>query len=128
MLAAVTKSPGVMVVGDVPEPGPPGPREVIVRPEAVGICGSDLHFYSGDTGALSGARSFFPRIQGHEFSAVVEQLGGDCPGEVLPGTGWRCGRCGDAGAATRAGPGARTRACRWNWWGSTAMAGSSSCC
>ena len=85
MLAAVTQAPGVMVVDEVPEPGPPGPQDVIIRPEVVGICGSDLHVYSGDTGALSGARSFFPRIQGHEFSAVVEQLGGDCPGEVQPG-------------------------------------------
>jgi len=99
MLAAVTTSPGVMVVDEVPEPGPPGPRDVIVRPEAVGICGSDLHFYTGDTGSLSGARSCFPRIQGHEFSAVVEQLGRDCPGSVRPGdrvTVWPlrgCGRC-----------------------------------
>ena len=99
MLAAVTRSPGVMVVDDVPEPGPPGPRDVIVRPEAVGICGSDLHFYTGDTGALSGARSFFPRIQGHEFSAVVEQLGRDCPAGVRAGDRvavWPlrgCGRC-----------------------------------
>jgi L-gulonate 5-dehydrogenase len=88
-----------MVVDDVPEPGPPGPRDVIVRPEAVGICGSDLHFYTGDTGALSGARSFFPRIQGHEFSAVVEQLGRDCPPGVRAGDRvavWPlrgCGRC-----------------------------------
>jgi len=88
-----------MVVDDVPEPGPPGPRDVIVRPEAVGICGSDLHFYTGDTGALSGARSFFPRIQGHEFSAVVEQLGRDCPAGVRAGDRvavWPlrgCGRC-----------------------------------
>jgi threonine dehydrogenase-like Zn-dependent dehydrogenase len=99
MLAAVTRSPGVLVVDDVPEPGPPGPRDVIVRPEAVGICGSDLHFYTGDTGALSGARSFFPRIQGHEFSAVVEQLGRDCPAGVRAGDRvavWPlrgCGRC-----------------------------------
>jgi len=99
MLAAVTRSPGVLVVDDVPEPGAPGPRDVIVRPEAVGICGSDLHFYTGDTGALSGARSFFPRIQGHEFSAVVEQLGRDCPAGVRAGDRvavWPlrgCGRC-----------------------------------
>ena len=99
MLAAVTKSPGVMVVDEVPEPGPPGPRDVIVRPETVGICGSDLHFYTGDTGALSGARSFFPRVQGHEFSAVIEQLGRDCPGCIRAGdrvTVWPlrgCGRC-----------------------------------
>jgi len=88
-----------MFVDDVPEPGPPGPRDVIVRPEAVGICGSDLHFYTGDTGALSGSPSFFPRIQGHEFSAVVEQLGQDCPAGVRAGDRvavWPlrgCGRC-----------------------------------
>ena len=99
MLAAVTRSPGVMVVGEVPEPGPPGPRDVIVRPEAVGICGSDLHFYTGDTQALSGARSFFPRVQGHEFSAIIEQLGRDCPGGMRAGDRvavWPlrgCGRC-----------------------------------
>ena len=99
MLAAVTRSPGVMVVGEVPEPEPPGPRDVIVRPEAVGICGSDLHFYTGDTGALSGARSSFPRVQGHEFSAIIEQLGRDCPGGMRAGDRvavWPlrgCGRC-----------------------------------
>jgi D-arabinose 1-dehydrogenase-like Zn-dependent alcohol dehydrogenase len=99
MLAAVTQSPGVMVIDNVPEPGPPGPQDVIIRPEAVGICGSDLHVYSGDVGALSGARSFFPRIQGHEFSDVVEQVGRDCPGGVQAGDRvavWPlhgCGRC-----------------------------------
>src|SRR6266702_7394612 len=82
MLAAVTKSPGVMVLDDVADPGPPGPEDVILRPEVVGICGSDLHMYSGDVGALSGARSFFPRIQGHELSGVVERTGSDCPGGV----------------------------------------------
>ncbi|HUZ39713.1 MAG TPA: alcohol dehydrogenase catalytic domain-containing protein [Streptosporangiaceae bacterium] len=99
MLAAVTQSPGVMVVDNVSEPGPPGPADVIIRPEAVGICGSDLHVYSGDVGALSGARDFFPRIQGHEFSAVIEAAGKDCPGGVKAGDRvavWPlhgCGRC-----------------------------------
>jgi threonine dehydrogenase-like Zn-dependent dehydrogenase len=50
MLAAVTKSPGVMVLDDVADPGPPGPEDVILRPEVVGICGSDLHMYSGEVG------------------------------------------------------------------------------
>src|SRR6266536_458415 len=99
MLAAVTKSPGVMVVDDVAEPGPPGPQDVIIRPEVVGICGSDLHVYSGDIGALSGARSFFPRVQGHEFCGVVKEVGKDCPGGVKTGDRvavWPlqgCGRC-----------------------------------
>ena len=99
VLAAVTKSPGVMVVDDVAEPGPPGPQDVILRPEVVGICGSDLHMYSGEVGALSGARSFFPRIQGHELCAVIAETGPDCPGGLRAGDRvavWPlrgCGRC-----------------------------------
>jgi len=65
-----------MVIEDVSGPGPPRAGNVIVRPEAVGICGSDFHLFSGDVGALSGAREFYPRIQGHEVSAIVEDPGG----------------------------------------------------
>jgi threonine dehydrogenase-like Zn-dependent dehydrogenase len=64
-----------MVLEDVSEPGPAREGNVIVRPEAVGICGSDFHLFSGDVGALSGARQFYPRIQGHEVSAIVEDPG-----------------------------------------------------
>jgi NADPH:quinone reductase-like Zn-dependent oxidoreductase len=41
LLAAVTEAAGAMRVRDVPEPDEPGPGEVLVRPAAVGICGSD---------------------------------------------------------------------------------------
>ena len=75
MLAAVTRSPGEMVIEDVSGPGPARAGNVIVRPEAVGICGSDFHLFSGDVAALSGARDFYPRIQGHEVSAIVEDPG-----------------------------------------------------
>jgi 2-desacetyl-2-hydroxyethyl bacteriochlorophyllide A dehydrogenase len=75
VLAAVTRSPGEMVLEDVSDPGPARPGNVIVRPEAVGICGSDFHLFSGDVGALSGSRHFYPRIQGHEVSAIVEDPG-----------------------------------------------------
>ena len=75
MLAAVTRSPGEMVIEDVSGPGPARAGSVIVRPEAVGICGSDFHLFSGELGALSGARDFYPRIQGHEVSAIVEDPG-----------------------------------------------------
>jgi 2-desacetyl-2-hydroxyethyl bacteriochlorophyllide A dehydrogenase len=75
VLAAVTRSPGEMVLEDVSEPGPAREGNIIVRPEAVGICGSDFHLFSGDVGALSGASHFYPRIQGHEVSAIVEDPG-----------------------------------------------------
>jgi L-gulonate 5-dehydrogenase len=81
-----------MEVVDVPAPGAPGPGEVVVRPEAVGICGSDLHLFSGELGME------FPRVQGHELSALVEEAGPGCDG-VAPGDRvavWpilSCGRC-----------------------------------
>jgi threonine dehydrogenase-like Zn-dependent dehydrogenase len=64
-----------MVLENVSDPGPARAGNVIVRPEVVGICGSDFHLFSGDVGALSGARDFYPRIQGHEVSAIVEDPG-----------------------------------------------------
>ena len=96
MLAAVTRSPGEMVVGDVSGPGRARAGHVIVRPERVGICGSDFHLFSGDVGALSGSRDFYPRIQGHEVSAIVAD-----PGDSERTRGERvaiwpllpCGRC-----------------------------------
>ena len=97
MLAAVTRSPGEMVIEDVSGPGRARSGHVIVRPEAVGICGSDFHLFSGDVGALSGVRDFYPRVQGHEVSAVVEDAGDTS--EVREGDRvaiWPllpCGRC-----------------------------------
>jgi L-gulonate 5-dehydrogenase len=61
-----------MEIVELPDPGEPGTCEVVVRPEVVGICGSDFHLFHGELGPL------FPRIQGHELSAVVEQVGPGC--------------------------------------------------
>lgn len=47
MRAAVTRAPGLLEVGAVGEPAGPGPGEVLLRPELVGVCGSDLHLYHG---------------------------------------------------------------------------------
>ena len=97
MLAAVTRSPGEMAIEDVSGPGRARAGPVIVRPEAVGICGSDFHLFSGDVDALSGARDFYPRVQGHEVAAIVEDAGDS--GEVTEGERvaiWPllpCGRC-----------------------------------
>jgi threonine dehydrogenase-like Zn-dependent dehydrogenase len=96
VLAAVTRSPGELVVEDVSGPRRARPGHVIVRPEAVGICGSDFHLFSGEVAALSGASDFYPRIQGHEVAAIVED-----PGDTSHNQGDRvaiwpllpCGRC-----------------------------------
>jgi L-gulonate 5-dehydrogenase len=84
-----------MAVVDVPEPGEPGPGEVLVRPEAVGLCGSDFHYYVGDIGTPLDER--FPRIQGHEVSAMVEAVGDGTDG-IEPGTRiaiWPVNPCGN---------------------------------
>jgi L-gulonate 5-dehydrogenase len=82
-----------MDVVHVPEPGEPGPGEVLVRPEAVGLCGSDFHYFVGDIAAD------YPRVQGHEAAGIVERVGPDCPSGVSEGDRvavWpltSCGRC-----------------------------------
>jgi threonine dehydrogenase-like Zn-dependent dehydrogenase len=96
--AAVTQARRTIDIVDVPDPGEPGPGEVVVRPEAVGLCGSDFHYFAGDLGAVDPGR-LYPRIQGHEAAGVLEAVGGDCPPEL--GAGGRvaiwplqaCGRC-----------------------------------
>jgi L-iditol 2-dehydrogenase len=61
-------------VGDLrmaDEPVPvAGPGESLVRVSAVGICGSDLHWY-GEAG-IGDARLDAPLVIGHEFAGVVE--------------------------------------------------------
>lgn len=52
---------------EMPEPGP---QDVIVAVQAVGICGSDVHGYMGVTG-----RRKPPIVMGHEFSGIVSSAG-----------------------------------------------------
>jgi L-gulonate 5-dehydrogenase len=96
VLAAVTRSPGELVVEDVDGPRRARAGHVIVRPEAVGICGSDFHLYSGDVAALSGAGDFYPRVQGHEIAAIVEDPGDSAHEAKTRVAIWPllpCGRC-----------------------------------
>lgn len=87
-----------MTVGERPEPGEPGPGEVVVRPEAVGLCGSDFHYYMGDLGSADEQHYAYPRVQGHEVSALVETIGPDCPPGLSAGDRvaiWPVGECGE---------------------------------
>ena len=88
-----------MEVVSVAEPGAPGPRQVLVRPEAVGLCGSDLHYFLGDIGTIEDPSVLYPRIQGHEAAGTILDVGPDCPAELAAGMRvalWpvsSCGRC-----------------------------------
>ena len=75
MKAAVTSGVGSMAVLDVEEPGEPAPGHVLVRSEAVGICGSDYHFLLGElSDSAGGGASPFPKIQGHECGGTIAAL------------------------------------------------------
>ena len=54
------------------------PGKVVVKVKYTGICGSDIPRVNGD------ACHFFPNILGHEFSGVVEDIGGGVT-SVKPG-------------------------------------------
>jgi threonine dehydrogenase-like Zn-dependent dehydrogenase len=84
MKAAVTEQVGVMSLVLRPEPAPPGPGQVLVRSEAVGICGSDYHFFAGELSDAAGG-SQFPRVQGHEVGATVVEVGAGCRPELEAG-------------------------------------------
>jgi threonine dehydrogenase-like Zn-dependent dehydrogenase len=84
MRAAVTERVGSMTLLDRPDPPSPGPGEVLLAPEAVGICGSDYHFFAGELSDAAGG-SQFPRVQGHEVGATIAALGRDCRGELEVG-------------------------------------------
>ena len=56
-------------IQDVPRPEP-GPRDVLVRVRACGICGSDVHGMDGSTG-----RRIPPIIMGHEAAGVIDERG-----------------------------------------------------
>src|SRR5690349_324546 len=60
----------------------PGPGEVQVRVGAVGICGSDVHWYA--EGGIGDTACIYPMVLGHEPSGTVVKTG---PGV----TGWSAG-------------------------------------
>jgi (R,R)-butanediol dehydrogenase / meso-butanediol dehydrogenase / diacetyl reductase len=69
MKAIVWTGPEEMVVEEVPEPTVE-PETVIVRPEAVGICGSEIEGYLGKMGNRTP-----PLVMGHEFAGTVTEVG-----------------------------------------------------
>jgi threonine 3-dehydrogenase len=96
-LVKTAGEPGCDLV-EVPVPTP-GPDEVLVRVQAGGICGTDLHIYRWDPWARSRVRP--PRVIGHEFCGTVVSLGPGVTevalgervaGESHVACGW-CHRC-----------------------------------
>lgn len=76
----------------------PGPGELLIKLEYVGVCGSDLHFYSD--GRLANWVPDGPLVLGHEPGGVVVEVGPGVEGftvgdRVALEPGVPCGHCED---------------------------------
>lgn len=85
-----TKEPTQVVTVVIPDPGP---RDVVVRVQACGVCHTDLAYRDG------GINDEYPFLLGHEAAGVVEQIGDEVThvevGDFVV-LNWRavCGQCG----------------------------------
>jgi threonine dehydrogenase-like Zn-dependent dehydrogenase len=92
MKALVFHEPRRVTLDDVPEPAIRRDTEVLIRVEATGICGTDIHIVSGNYPARPGV------ILGHETTGVVTQAGRAVqrfrPGDrVILDPTYHCGVC-----------------------------------
>jgi L-gulonate 5-dehydrogenase len=92
-----------MEMADVPDAPEPGPGQALLRMEAVGLCGSDYHLFTGEIGSTTVHGPQFPKIQGHEVSAIIEKLGPEAPGHLREGQRvalWPLQGCGECYACS----------------------------
>lgn len=80
MKAALLVGPRRIEVREIPDPTP-GPLDVVVEVEAVGVCGSDIHIHAGhinwnlDPAGTEVPLSRSPQILGHEICGRVVEMG-----------------------------------------------------
>jgi 2-desacetyl-2-hydroxyethyl bacteriochlorophyllide A dehydrogenase len=89
--AAVIVTPGTIAIEEVPDPTP-GPSEVVVKPAATGICGTDLHIMDGEFAPA------YPIVPGHEFAGEIVAVGAGVTGyavgdQVAVDPSLYCGHC-----------------------------------
>ncbi|MCA6225369.1 alcohol dehydrogenase catalytic domain-containing protein, partial [Phenylobacterium sp.] len=92
MKAAVLREVGKPLQIEDVQINKPGPREVLVRTKAAGLCHSDLHFMEGSYPHP------LPAVLGHESAGVVEAVGSEVrtvkPGDhVITCLSAYCGHC-----------------------------------
>jgi L-iditol 2-dehydrogenase len=73
MKAAVLSAIRKFEKQQVPEPRVARDTDVLIRIKTVGVCGSDIHYYTA--GRIGDQIVKFPFIVGHEASGVVEETG-----------------------------------------------------
>jgi len=85
-----------MAMEDTPDPVIAAPDEVLIRILRVGVCGSDVHYYT--TGRIGSQVVSYPFTVGHECAGVVEAVGEGVsrfqPGDrVAIDPAMPCGQC-----------------------------------
>jgi threonine dehydrogenase-like Zn-dependent dehydrogenase len=100
MRAFVLTGPRAYVVEDVPRPVAL-PGEAVVDVERVGVCGTDIEFFTGDMAYLAQGHASYPMRLGHEWSGTVTEVGDGVDtallgqrvmGDTMLGEG-QCRRC-----------------------------------
>jgi len=97
MRAFVVTAPHEASVEEV-EPPEPGPHDLLVDVERVGICGTDVEFYAGSMAYLEQGLASFPLRLGHEWTGTVTAVGSSANdhwiGKRITGdTMLGCGHC-----------------------------------
>lgn len=73
MKAAVLTGIKQFEIRQTPDPKIMNGTDVLIKIKTVGVCGSDIHYYT--TGRIGTQIVQFPFIIGHEASGIVEQIG-----------------------------------------------------
>ncbi|MEU6260322.1 alcohol dehydrogenase catalytic domain-containing protein [Streptomyces sp. NPDC047043] len=97
MRAFVLTAPGAYEVQELPAPVA-GPGEVVVDVERVGVCGTDVEFFTGEMAYLHQGHSVYPMRPGHEWAGRVAAVGegvdrGRLGRRVMGDTMLGCGSC-----------------------------------
>jgi len=95
MHALVMKAFFELVLTEMPIPRIERPGDVLIEVEAAGVCGSDLHGYTGQSG-----RRTPPLVMGHEATGRVVESGAGV-GDLPPGTRVAIHPIDDAGGVRR---------------------------
>jgi 2-desacetyl-2-hydroxyethyl bacteriochlorophyllide A dehydrogenase len=74
MRAFVVTGPDRCAVQDVEDPQP-SPGQVVVDIERVGVCGTDVEFFTGEMAYLHQGHATYPMRLGHEWSGTVAAIG-----------------------------------------------------
>jgi L-iditol 2-dehydrogenase len=88
-----------MEMRNIPDPEIKNPNDVLIRMKIVGVCGSDVHYYT--QGKIGSQVVEYPFTVGHEGAGIVEAVGSAVT-KVKPGdriavepamSCWECDQC-----------------------------------